>query len=247
MAALGLDISEVLPRFPAYRVALVVAWDAEISGERSPSLAHAIEAVEAEVGARWADTPLAEIAGLKVWRDAYKAFGVKKTSYRSSVERLIKAIQQGRGLPTVNSLVDCYNGISAKYQLPVGADDLDKVTGPLAFRYGRARDTFFALGTAMEGTAMDSAGSGDPPKADEVVYGDAVKLLCRRWNWYQDTRGATSPTTRHAVLTVQWLGAAGPLEPAVEELCAWLAEHCQADTAWAVAEASRPQVEVSWK
>jgi DNA/RNA-binding domain of Phe-tRNA-synthetase-like protein len=240
MAALCLDVSEVLPRFPAYRVALVVAWDAEISGERSPSLGRAIEAVEAETAARWADTPLAEIAGLKVWREAYKAFGVKKTSYRSSVERLIKAVQQGRGLPAVNSLVDCYNGISAKYLLPVGADDLDRVTGPLAFRYGRAGDTFFALGAAGDG-------GGDPPKAGEVVYGDAEKLLCRRWNWYQDTRGATSPATRHAVLTVQWLGAAGPLEPAAEELCAWLAAHCRAATAWAVAEASRPQVEVSSK
>ncbi len=240
MTVLRLDISEVLLRFPAYRVALVVAWDAEISDRRSPSLAGAIEAVEAEVGFRWAGQALAEIAGLKVWREAYKAFGVKKTSYRSSVERLIKAILQGRGLPVVNGLVDCYNGISAKYLLPVGADDLLKVASPLAFRYARARDSFFALGAAVDG-------GGGPPKAGEVVYADVERLLCRRWNWYQDARGATSPATRHAVLTVQWLGAAGPLEPAAEEFCAWLAEHCQADTAWVVAESSRPQVEVSWK
>jgi DNA/RNA-binding domain of Phe-tRNA-synthetase-like protein len=76
--ALRLDISEVLVRFPAFRVAMVVAWDVEISGERPPSLARAMDAVEAEVGAHWADTPLAEIPGLKVWREAYKAFGVKK-------------------------------------------------------------------------------------------------------------------------------------------------------------------------
>ena len=193
MAALRLDITEVLPAFPAYRVAMVVAWNAEISRRRSPSLSQAIEAVQSEVGARWADRPLAEIAGLKVWREAYKAFGVKKTSYRSSVERLIKAVQQGRGLPAVNSLVDCYNGISAKYLLPVGADDLDKVTGPLAFRYGRDRDTFFALSEAV-----GASDGGDPPKVGEVVYADAEKLLCRRWNWYQDARGATSPATRRS-------------------------------------------------
>jgi DNA/RNA-binding domain of Phe-tRNA-synthetase-like protein len=236
----SLDISEVLPKFPDYRVALVVAQGLEpgleLGPERPPGLARALAEVEAEVAGFLAERPLAEVPELQAWRGAYKAMGVKKTSYRSSVERLLKQIQQGRGLPRVNALVDCYNAVSARTRLPIGADDLDKVSGGLAFRLARPGDAFFALGAA--------AAPNDPPKAGEVVYADSEKLLCRRWNWYQDARSATTLETRRAVLTVQWLGGATRLETAAEELAAWLSRHCSARSAWAVADADSPRAEV---
>ena len=233
---IGLDVSGVLTDFPETRVALIVARDLEPGRPRPPALDAALAEVEAEVAGFLADRALAEVPELQVWRAAYKAFGVRKTSYRSSVERLLKQIQQGRGLPRVSDLVDCYNAVSARHRLPIGADDLDRVTGGLAFRRARPGDDFFALGA--------EPASDDPPKPGEVVYADGEKLLCRRWNWYQDARSATTRATRHAVLTVQWLGGGTALEPAVEETCAWLAEHCKARTAWAIAEVGAPNVEV---
>ncbi len=232
----GLDISGVLGDFPEARIALIVASNLETNRARSPSLGSALAEVETEVAAFLAGQPLAEVPELQVWRAAYKTFGVKKTSYRSSVERLLKQIQQGRGLPRVSALVDCYNAVSARHRLPIGADDFDKVAGDLTFRRARPGDDFFALGAAP--------GIMDPPKTGEVVYADAEKLLCRRWNWYQDARSATGQATRRAVLTVQWLGGGMPLGPAVEEACDWLAEHCNASTAWAIAEAGAARVEV---
>ncbi len=232
----ALDISEVLPDFPDYRVALVVAEGLEIGAERTPELARAVTGVEAEVAGFLGEKPLNEIPELRVWRAAYKAMGVKKTSYRSSAERLLKHIQQGRGLPRVNALVDSYNAVSARYRLPVGADDLDKVVGDLAFRRAREGDDFYALGAA--------APVDDPPKAGEVVYADGQKLLCRRWNWYQDGRSATALETRRAVLTVQWLGGGTALEPAIEALCVWLSDHCGARCAWTIAEAANPRAEM---
>ena len=233
---IGLDISGVLTDFPETRVALVVARDLETGRARPPALARAVAEVEAEVAGFLADRPLAEVPELQVWRAAYKAFGVKKTSYRSSVERLLKQIQRDRGLPRVSNLVDCYNAVSARHRLPIGADDLDKVTGGLAFRRARPGDDFFALGA--------EPASDDPPKPGEVVYADGEKLLCRRWNWYQDARSATTPATRRAVLTVQWLGGGMPLEPAVEETRAWLSALCGARTSWAIAEFGTPYVEL---
>ena len=233
---IGLDISDLLPDFPDTRVALVVASELGHLGERMQALAAALAEVEAEVGAYLRGRALAEVPELQVWRAAYKAMGVKKTSYRSSVERLLKQIQQGRGLPRVGNLVDCYNAVSARHRLPIGADDLDKVTGGLAFRRARPGDAFFALGAEPR--------VNDPPKAREVVYADGEKLLCRRWNWYQDARSATTAGTRRAALTVQWLGGETALEPAVEELAAWLGAHCGARTAWAIADAGAPRAEV---
>ena len=235
----ALEISDVLPDFPVYRVALVVAEGLRIGAERTPELARAVAEVEAEAAGFLGEKPLGEIPELQVWRVAYKAMGVKKTSYRSSVERLLKQVQQGRGLPRVNALVDSYNAVSARHRLPVGADDLDKVVGDLAFRRAREGDDFYALGAESP--------SNDPPKAGEVVYADGQKLLCRRWNWYQDGRSPTSLGTRCAVLTVQWLGGGTALEPAAEELCAWLSDHCAARTAWAIAEAGNPLAEVGFE
>ncbi len=131
---IGLDVSEILEDFPETRVALIVARDIEVVPARAPALERALAEVEAEVAGFLAGRALAEVPELRVWRAAYKAMGVKKTSYRSSVERLLKQIPQGRGLPRIGHLVDCYNAVSARHRLPIGADDLDKVTGGLAFR-----------------------------------------------------------------------------------------------------------------
>ena len=233
-APITLSIAELAPGFPAYKVALVVARDLEIAAERPPALAEQIAALEADAAAALGETPLAELPELQAWRAAYKAFGVKKTSYRSSVERLLKAVQQGRGLPRVNALVDAYNAISLRHRMPVGADDLDRVSGGLAFRPSRPGDSFIALGDAED--------RDDPPKSGEIVYADAEKLLCRRWNWYQDARSATTPETCRAVLTVQSLDA----DPAAaaEALCETLATHCRARCAFAVADAGHPEVAV---
>lgn len=230
---IALDITGVLEQFPAFRVALVLAVDLEVPATRPPLLAQRLDEVEAETAAALQDRALADLEALQVWRAAYKAFGVKKTSYRSSVERLLKQIQQGRGLPRINTLVDSYNAISVRHRLPVGADDLEQITGPLAFRHAGADESFQPLGGAP--------GLEDPPKVGEIVYADARKVLCRRWNWYQDARSATTPATRRAVLTVQWLGGGVALEPAVSELCTWLAEHCGARTTAAIAERGRPR------
>ena len=233
-APVTLSIAEVAEAFPAYRVALVVARGLEIAAERPPALADAIAEIESAAAETLADSPLAELPELRAWRAAYKAFGVKKTSYRSSVERLLKAVQQGRGLPRVNALVDAYNALSVRHRMPIGADDLALVSGELAFRPSRPGDSFIALG--------DTEGRDDPPKPGEIVYADAEKLLCRRWNWYQDARSATRPQTRAAVLTVQSLEA--DPAPAAEALGAWLTEHCRASCAFAVADHRQPSVTV---
>jgi DNA/RNA-binding domain of Phe-tRNA-synthetase-like protein len=235
MAAVSLDIAEVVPRFPSFRVALVVADKLAIPDERPDGLAVAVREAESRIAAELAGTELAEVPELRSWREAYKAFGVKKTSYRSSVERLLKNIQRGAGLPRVNALVDAYNLVSAVHRMPIGADDLDGVTPPLAFRFSRAGDAFIALG--------DAAAAPDPPKPGEVVYADAEKCLCRRWNWYQDARSAVSPRTARAVLTVQSLTAdEAQVRAAAAELAGMIERYAGGRVAWSIADAARARV-----
>ena len=233
-ATCSLSIAELRERFPAFRVALVVVDGIEVAIAPPPALEAWMAEVATQAATALGQQELGRQPELKCWRDAYKAFGEKKTSYRSSVERLLKALQRGNSLPRVNAFVDAYNAISVHYRMPVGADDLDLVTPPLAFRTSRPGDSFIALG---DGTETD-----DPPKPGEVVYADAVKCLCRRWNWYQDARSAIRPSTRRAVLTIQsnCPETTGQVEAAAEDLCRRLAEAGTSRASWAIADDSAP-------
>jgi DNA/RNA-binding domain of Phe-tRNA-synthetase-like protein len=231
----SLTIAELTDRFPSFRVALVVAEDLRVGEARSVALQAEIEAIEADCRRRWSGVELSAIPGVAAWRAAYKGFGVKKTSYRSSVERLIKRVLAGGALPPVNALVDLYNAASLQSGLCLGCDDLDKIDGDLAFRFSRASDTFVDMG-AEAGEDPD-----DPPKVGEVVYADSRHVLCRRWNWRQDARSAVSARTRRAALTVQSNGF-GDIEEAASRVVALIERECQGRCRVVVAERERPSV-----
>jgi DNA/RNA-binding domain of Phe-tRNA-synthetase-like protein len=234
---LSASIGAVIPRFPDFRVAVVAAENLAVAAARPAELDALIAEREDACRRRWAAHELATIPGIAAWRAAYKGFGIKKTSYRSSVERLVKRVKAGERLPPVNTLVDIYNVVSLTHVFCCGADDLDRVEPPLAFRFARAGDSFIDMG------AEAGEDPNDPPKAGEVVYADARHVLCRRWNWRQDARTGISTGTRRAVVTVQANGW-GDLEAAVEDLKALASAFCAASVrlAVAVADASTPRV-----
>jgi DNA/RNA-binding domain of Phe-tRNA-synthetase-like protein len=227
-----IDITGIISAFSDFRVAVVVAEDIDDGAERTPEMAALIAEREAACRARWADMELSEIPGIAAWRKAYRAFGIKRTSYRSSVERLVKNVLAGRGLPAINAFVDAYNAVSLAHVMPLGADDLEKVVGDLAFRYSRLGDQFLDM---AGGEGEDT----DPPKEGEIVYADEEKILCRRWNWRQDMRSLVTPLTRRAVVTVQANGV-GDLEEAVADLRRLLGRFAAAETSVTIADRHRP-------
>jgi DNA/RNA-binding domain of Phe-tRNA-synthetase-like protein len=217
---LKLSIEDIVERFPDFRVAFVIAEPLTI-GLRGPALAEDIAAAEAECRRRWGGMELSAIPEIAAWRSAYKGFGVKRTSYRSSAERLIKRVIAGQPLPEINALVDLYNTVSLETGLCLGCDDLDKTFGDLAFRFSRPGDSFVDMG------AEEGDDPNDPPKEGEVVYADGRQVLCRRWNWRQDARTASSRETRRAVLTVQSNGV-GDVEAAAARLSELIGRECGA-------------------
>ena len=231
----NLSIVEVAERFPEFRVALVVAETISVNETRGAALAAEIAATEEACRARWGGTELSAIPGVAAWRSAYKGFGIKRTSYRSSVERLIKRVLAGGALPEVNRLVDLYNAVSLASEVCLGCDDLDAIAGDLAFRFSRPGDTFLDMGAEAD------EDPNDPPKVGEVVYADARHVLCRRWNWRQDARSAVSTHTRGAALTVQSNGF-GAVETAAARLASLIERECGGQCRIVVAERARPVV-----
>ena len=213
----------------------MVAEDLAIPAARPAELDRLIAEREAAVRRRYGGTELSQIPGVAAWRMAYKGFGIKKTSYRSSVERLVKNALADRTLPAINGFVDAYNAVSLSHVLCLGADDLDKVAGDLAFRLSRPGDSFVDMAAQL------GEDPNDPPKDGEVVYADGEKVLCRRWNWRQDARSIITPTTRRAVVTVQANGW-GDVDEAVADLVALIARICGGRTSVVVADATTPEV-----
>ena len=226
------SIAEIVEAFPAYRVAFVVAEGLTIVPERPSALDALIAEREAAARAEWGSTELSQIPGVAAWRAAYKGFGIKQTRYRSSVERLVKNVLADRPLARVNAFVDLYNAVSLAHVLPLGADDLDRVTPPLAFRYAREGDSFVDM--AEEGEAPEA------PKPGEVVYVDAAHVLCRRWNWRQDARTLITPATRRAVVTVQSNGA-GDVAAVADDLMQLIGKYCGGNCRVVVLNAAHPE------
>jgi DNA/RNA-binding domain of Phe-tRNA-synthetase-like protein len=233
--SLTTSIAEIAERFPQFRVAFVAAENLTLSEARPRELDGLIAAREEEARRRFADRELSEIPGVAAWRAAYKGFGIKKTSYRSSVERLVKRVKAGDRLPAVNTLVDIYNAVSLAHVFCCGADDLDKVAPPLAFRFSRASDSFVDMGVEA------GEDPNDPPKPGEVVYADARHVLCRRWNWRQDARTGITAATRRAVVTVQANGW-GDLDAAVVDLTELIGRFAGGACRVAIADATRTKV-----
>jgi DNA/RNA-binding domain of Phe-tRNA-synthetase-like protein len=234
---LQLSIANITNAFPDFRVAFVVAEGLTIAPERPAELDASIAWREGEARAQWFGTELSQIPGVAAWRAAYKAFGIRQTRYRSSVERLVKNVLAGRPLARVNAFVDLYNAVSLSAVLPLGADDLDKVTPPLAFRYARDGDSFVDMADAASGEGQET------PKAGEIVYADAAHVLCRRWNWRQDARSIITPATARAVVTVQSNGA-GDLEAAADDLVNLIERFCGGRCRVAVLNAAQPTIDL---
>lgn len=190
--------AEIVGRFPGFRLRVLYAF-----GVRNrPSDATSREWLRAGASkglAALGGTRPAEHPHLKLWRDAYSAFGAKPSAYPCSAEALIQRVVKGgaNAVPGINCLVDAYNAVSLAHLLPIGGEDLDRLAGPCMLRFATTRDT-----------DVDAATAPDAPKPGEVVWADDVGWTCRRWNWRQGPRTRLTESTRNAYFIIEGMAPA---------------------------------------
>lgn len=129
---------------------------------------------------------------IKVWRDGFKKFKTKKGA-RSSIESLLKRVKNGNHIGNINPLVDIYNGISLKYALPCGGEDLDKFIGDMKLTRATGDESFITLGTDKS----------EPPYTDELIYKDDIGAICRCLNWREAVRTMLTEETKNAILCME--------------------------------------------
>lgn len=129
---------------------------------------------------------------VKVWREAFQKFKTKKGA-RSSIEALLKRVYNGNQIGSINPLVDIYNGISLKYALPCGGEDIDTFAGDIRLTKASGDEDFITLGTDKS----------EPPYEGEIIYKDDTGAICRCWNWRESVRTMLTENTKHALLCIE--------------------------------------------
>lgn len=133
---------------------------------------------------------------IKVWREAFQKFKTKKGA-RSSIEALLKRVNNGNHLGNINPLVDIYNYISLKYALPCGGEDIDTFVGDVKLTKAVGNENFVTLGTDKS----------EPPYEGEIIYKDNEGAICRCWNWRESVRTMLTENTKNAFLCIELVDA----------------------------------------
>lgn len=152
---------------------------------------------------------------IAAWRRIYGDMGVKPSSYRCSLEALLRRIVKGQGMWSVSSVVDCYNCVSVMTMLPMGAYDAGRIAGDLALRYGKEGEVFLPLGSGNDVTVQGS----------QVVYADEEKVCCWLWNHRDSRECAVTGETGQAFFFVD--AAAEQDGPDVEKALPMLSENLE--------------------
>ena len=183
------------------------------------------------------DPVLSQNPVVAVWREAFMKFKTKKGA-RSSIEALLRRIDKGNAVGSINPLVDLYNAISLKYGLPCGMEDLDAVKGNLRLTITTGGDDFLALGDTEP----------DPTLPGEVCYLDDLGAVCRCWNWRDGQRTMLTEKTKHAIAVIESVDPTrhGDLQEALNELATWVKEIGVASVSVnTIVNRNKPEIEVN--
>jgi DNA/RNA-binding domain of Phe-tRNA-synthetase-like protein len=178
--------------FPDAKIGIVVCNGIDNSIKDKEQFAEMISKGETEALKYLQDAEFSNNRVIKVWREAFQKFKTKKGA-RASIEALLKRVQNGNHIGTINPLVDIYNSISLKYALPCGGEDIDKFVGDIKLTTAVGNEEFIPLG----------ADENSPPYEGEIVYKDDNGAICRCWNWREAVRTMLTENTRNAFMCIE--------------------------------------------
>ena len=202
--------------FPQANLAVLILDNINNQGESSPAIKQLL--AEANIAAKKHLTAeqLSQNPAVAVWREAYQQFKTKK-GVRSSIEALLKRIEQGKGVGSINPLVDIYNAASLTYGLPCGAEDIDTFVGSLKLHITQGGDEFYALGDE----------ENSPTLAGELCYTDDAGAVCRCFNWRDGKRTMITESSRRAFIVLEYPNASRRAD--LKAALASIAHHAQAE------------------
>jgi DNA/RNA-binding domain of Phe-tRNA-synthetase-like protein len=130
------------------------------------------------LAAFWKNRSLSSHPALQEYETLHRRFGVADEP--AAPEKLLRYVRRHQDFTAAGAVVDCYNLVSAKTLLSIGAHDLARLKLPITLRPVEPSDTFIPLG---ETTPRDCRGEYAYVEPDgriicrmEVLQGDATKV-----------------------------------------------------------------------
>ncbi|MBI4359183.1 MAG: hypothetical protein HY577_01160 [Candidatus Nealsonbacteria bacterium] len=224
----------IFGQYPDVLLGIVVVKNINNSGENSEILEF-LRSAESKLSEKIGQIPLAEHPNILAWREAYRKFGAKPKDYPSSIENLVRRVLKGENIRHINKLVDIYNFVSLKYLVPVGGEDVDKISGDIILTFADDGEPPVVLLGEKEAR---------PPHKDEVIYKDDNGAICRRWNWKEAERTKMTEATNNAFLIIEALPPTSRvvLEQAANEFVDQIKKFCGGDISWAILDKSQSEI-----
>lgn len=223
----------VLEKYPTLKVGVLCVKGLK-NAEDQAEVFELLEKVSNQVKKEYAGKELSKVPKISDWREAYRAFGYKPSSYRPSVEALLRRALGDKGLPNINSVVNLYNLISIKYALPVGADDLQKIQGPIRLTVAEGNESFITLGSKDKEIA----------KPGEIIYRDDKEVLCKAWNWRESDNSKITAHSTDVSLVIEGLQSTRSTEiaKALKELQTLIEKYCGGETQAYLLDQNIPEI-----
>ncbi|MGD9898138.1 MAG: B3/4 domain-containing protein [Calditrichaceae bacterium] len=163
---------QIISKIEELKFGLIDAENVKVS-DNDDKFDKIFEEFEEETRRKFADTRPSENEIVSHVRRMYRRIGWEPTKYRPSSEALIRRILQGKGLYRINNIVDYGNLVSAKYHLPLGLYDVDKITGDIIVDVGKAGESYQGISKPLihaEGKMIlrDETGIFGNPTADSL-------------------------------------------------------------------------------
>jgi len=191
----------IFNKFPGYVRGIVLAYD--LTNSPSPAdLIALLRAEEESLRQRLTIDNLNEHPRIKVWREAFRALGIKPSEFRSSIEAMTRRVLRNDPLPTINALVDIGNLISLRYLIPAGSHAIDHLTSDIALRPANGNEDFTAFGSDVL----------EHPDPGEIIFVEGNIVLTRRWVWRQSNHTLTLPETRSVEFNIDAMPLISPEE-----------------------------------
>ncbi|KRK98785.1 B3 4 domain protein [Secundilactobacillus odoratitofui DSM 19909 = JCM 15043] len=197
MTALVVD-SAFWDLFPDAQISILVAHglDNSVDESQDPHYQAILDEAMKQSHQYLTEDTFRDNAVVSQWRDAYSKFKKKKGA-RSSIEALLKRVDQGKQLSPINPLVDVYNSISLTYGVPCGGEDLATIDGSMHLGVAEGGEPFKPLG----------ADEDEPALPGEVIYYDKIGAICRCFNWRDGERTMLTEKTTDAILVIEAINA----------------------------------------
>lgn len=160
---------EVCPQFVGAAIAATVQ-----NAPTPPSLWKEIEDFCTELKETYTTESIKLHSGIDATRKAYKRFGKDPSRYRPACEQLARRVLQGKGLYSVDTLVDLVNLVSLFCGYSTAALDRDKIVGDsLTLGIGQTEEPYEGIGRGVLNIEhlpvyRDALGGVATPTSDNV-------------------------------------------------------------------------------